>query len=398
VGEFNDSYRPIADGVAMVVENYSHWLGQAGWRPHVVTPSFPGFHDDAAFPVHRFFSLPTFVRPPYRIGLPQVDFGIRRELKQVPFSLVHAHCPFAAGQLAATIARERNIPLIATFHTKYRDDFERLLKFKPLVDAIIKRVVQFYETADQVWTPGPGTVETLREYGFRGPVEVVPNGSDLAVDDRQRQVLAKAADATLGTAPDETVFLFVGQITLEKNLAILIEAMAELHKQNVPFKLFLVGEGYARHQLEALAAERGLAERVRFLGLVTDRERLAQLYARATLFLFPSQYDTGSLAMREAAGCGTPSVLVTPSTVAEVVRDGQNGFLAPNDACKYAERIRTLLADPATIDWAGRGARRSIYRSWQQIAEEVAARYRDVLAAHRRRARKCNRVTSFPSR
>ena len=131
--------------------------------------------------------------------------------------------------------------------------------------------------------------------------------------------------------------------------------------------------------MEQLVRTHQLQEQVRFLGVVQDRERMKRLYARTTLFLFPSQYDTGSLAMREAAGCGVPSLLVTPSTVAEVVRDGRNGFLAANNAEAYAARIREILARPTLLARCGEEAQETIYRSWKRIVMDVAARYNEIL-------------------
>ncbi len=57
------------------------------------------------------------------------------------------------------------IPLVATFHSKYRDDFERVIPNKALVDYLVGKVVKFYESVDEVWVPQASVGETLREYG-----------------------------------------------------------------------------------------------------------------------------------------------------------------------------------------------------------------------------------------
>ena len=285
-----------------------------------------------------------------------------------------------------TIARERKIPVVASFHTKYRADFERCFRTS-VVDWAIRKIVRFYEAADRVWTPGEGSAETLRSYGYRGKIEIMPNGSDVYLPAIERPRLSAEADRDLGTKPDENVFLFVGQLVLEKNIRLLIEAMDHLRRTGLKNRLFFVGDGYARREMEDLVRQRQLSSQVRFLGVVQDRERMKRLYARTTLFLFPSQYDTGSLAMREAAGCGVPSLLVMPSTVAEVVRDGRNGFLAANDSESYAARIREILARPALVARCGEEAQETIYRSWKRIVADVMARYDDLLHAGQYRAR-----------
>ncbi len=385
IGQFNDSYAPIPDGVARVVREYTRWLNESGLPSCVVTTTAPGYQDTDPFPVYRYLSVPTVIRNPYRFGLPWVDFSFWRRMRSIDFRLVHAHCPFAAGQVAMKIARERKIPLVASFHTKYRADLERCLPER-LVDWAIRKIVGFYEAADWVWTPGEGSAETLRSYGYRGKIGVMPNGSDVYLPAIERPRLSADADRELGTKPGENVFLFVGQMVLEKNIRLLIESMGHLRRAGVKGQLFFVGDGYARREMEELVRAQQLGEQVRFLGVVQDRERMKRLYARTTLFLFPSQYDTGSLAMREAAGCGVPSLLVTPSTVAEVVKDGRNGFLAANNAEAYAARIRDILARPTVLARCGEEAQETIYRSWKRIVVDVAARYHDMLQGGQYRA------------
>ena len=386
IGQFNDSYAPIPDGVARVVQEYAGWLNKSQAPTCVVTTSAPGYRDTDPFPVYRYLSLPTVVRPPYRFGLPWIDLAFWRRMRAMDFRLVHAHCPFAAGQVAMSLARERKITIVASFHTKYQADFERCFP-KGVVDWAIRKVVKFYEAADQVWTPGRriGRTRSARD-GYRGKIEIMPNGSDVYLPAIERPRLAADADRELGTKPDEVVFLFVGQMVLEKNIRLLIESMGHLRREGLKSRLFFVGDGYARREMEDLVREQQLGELVRFLGVVQDRDRMKRLYARATLFLFPSQYDTGSLAMREAAGSGVPSLLVTPSTVAEVVRDGRNGFLAANDAESYAARIREIVARPALVARCGEEAQETIYRSWKKIVADVGARYDEILHAGHYRA------------
>jgi len=386
IGQFNDSYAPVADGCARVVEQYARWLDETYGPTCVVAPRFPGYHGQSSFPVHRFASLPTLVRYPYRIGIPWLDPTFARRVRQIAFRLVHVHCPFAAASAARIAIDGRRIPLVASFHTKYRDDLERLLP-RPMVDYLLRKVVDFYQSADEVWTPSKGSADTLRDYGYRGPIAVVPNGSDLYLAPGHRAAWAAEAELELGIEPDEVVLAYVGQHVWQKNLRLLIEAMGHLQRAGVAFRLLMIGEGASRQELEALAAREGLSKHVQFLGVVLDRERLKRLYARTALFLFPSQYDTGSLVIREAAGCGTASLLVTPSIISEVIRDGVNGFTAPNDPAAYANRIREILGQPGLIARAGAEAQRSIYRSWRQIIEqEVMPRYDDLLRIRRRRA------------
>ena len=181
LGIFNDCFPPIMDGVSVTVQNYARWLNRKCNNVCVVTPSVPGTVYDEEFPVYNYFSLPIPMRKPYRMGFPRVDLPFRSRIGKVGFSLVHAHSPFSSGRLALKIAREQNIPIVATFHSKYRADFERAIPNKMVVDYMVKNVVDFYSQADEVWIPQASVEETLREYGYKGRVEVVDNGNDLSL-------------------------------------------------------------------------------------------------------------------------------------------------------------------------------------------------------------------------
>ena len=70
------------------------------------------------------------------------------------------------------------VPVIATLHTQYHQDFERVLKSKVLVDFMIKYIMKVFNNADNVWTVSNKSCEILRKYGYAGKIEVVRNGTD----------------------------------------------------------------------------------------------------------------------------------------------------------------------------------------------------------------------------
>lgn len=87
-----------------------------------------------------------------------------------------------------------------------------------------------------------------------------------------------------------------------------------------------IGTGYALESLRAEIGRMQLQDRVKTLGVIQDRNRLADYYAASDLFLFPSFYDNAPLVVREAAAMGTPALVPQGSTTAEVISDGRNGF------------------------------------------------------------------------
>ncbi len=384
-GIFNDSFPPILDGVTLTVENYVHWLQERGRTPCVVTPWNP-VKNEANCSVMRYFSLPIHNRKPYRYGYPKLDPFIWSRLKNTNFRILHSHCPFSSGRLAVYVKRHQDIPLIGTFHSKYKSDLEHSFKRMPwCVPIIMKRILNFFNACDEVWIPQAHVEETVREYGFKGKLTVVENGNDFAsfmIGDRDE--FKRNARQRLGIEEDAFHLLFVGQHIWEKGLAVIVDTLSEL-KGKIKYKMTFVGNGYAADDLREMIAKRGLADSVSIVGVVKDRMLLSDYYAAGDLFIFPSLYDNAPLVVREAAAMSTPALLVDGSTAAEVVKNGVNGFLTARDPKKMADLICQLNADRGQLRMVAEGARASLIRSWEDVVGEVIDRYDVILKNYKRR-------------
>lgn len=377
IGLFNESFPPIMDGVAVCVQNYAYWMQKKVGGVSVITPNVPGAdYSQYDYEVLNYFSVPVPFRQPYVTGIAEVDPDFINKITRRRFKIVHAHSPFAAGMAAVKVAKKLNIPIVATFHSKYRDDFSQTIPSKAIVEQIIKHIVSFYERADEVWVPQTSVKEVIKDYGFKGNVEVVPNGSDLVAD--YPDAYFAEARKQLGIKPEDFVCLFVGQHVWQKNVRLTIEALEKV--KDTPFKMFFVGNGYAAEEMKEMVKEKGLDRQVTFVGTVTDREIIKRYYAAADLFLFPSLYDTDGLVVKEAAALRTPSVMVDTATAASVIVDNENGFLIPNDAETYATRLRELIHDPDRVHRVGLQASRSLVRSWEDVVDEVLERYNRLIS------------------
>ncbi|MDY6417712.1 MAG: glycosyltransferase [Bacteroidales bacterium] len=375
VGLFCEVFPPVMDGVSVCMENYAYWLQKKVGGVAVVTPHVP----KADYSVHEYkvfdyMSIPVPKRRPYMTGIAAFDPTYLAKIATTRFKIVHAHTPFSAGSAALSISRAQRIPLVATFHSKYRDDFSKILP-KLVVDMMIDSVVDFFERADLVWVPQESVIDVIREYGYKGHVEVMDNGSDLVADYPEKYFVE--ARQRLGIAPEEFVLLFVGQHVWQKNPQLTIEALSRL--EDVPFKMFFVGNGYAAEEMKAMVSEKGLDGKVTFVGTITDRAKIVDYYAASDLFVFPSLYDNAPLVVREAAALHTPSVMAIGSTAATILQDGENGFLVENDPDKLAQLLRELIHDPERVHRVGVQASKTIVRSWEDCVEEVIDRYNALL-------------------
>ncbi len=377
-GQFGDSYEPILDGVTNVMKNYAYWLSKKYGKCCVAAPFYPGYQDDESdFEVIRFFSTAFPVRRPYRAGFPMLDYSFYTKTRKIPFDVLHTHSPFTSGIKAFQIARKTGAPIIASFHSKYYDDFTQVFKNENIAKFLTKRVVDFYEAVDAVWVPNDVTKNILIDYGCKRNIDIVQNGTDFDTSPVPAHIADEVADL-YGISPEDTVFIFVGQHIRQKNVIMLINSLHELKKSGIGFKMFFIGTGNAENDMKRLAGKLDLDRETRFLGVVNNRSYLKGLYSRADLLLFPSMYDTSGLVIKEAAACGCPTLLIEGSTVSEGITDGYNGFLAENDHESYAAKIRRIIENKAFLQDVGVNARNTIFKSWESIVDEVYQRYMDI--------------------
>lgn len=374
-GIFNDSFPPIIDGVTLTVENYAYWLTKNGKKPCIVTPWNP---EEVPSPYHvmRYVSLPIQNRKPYRYGYPKLDPFIWGRLKKTDFKLLHSHCPFSSGRLAVFVKKKQNVPLIGTFHSKYKEDLEHSFRLFPFcVPIIMHRILNFFNACDEVWIPQGYVEETVRKYGYKGPLTVVENGNDFASlvegDIQEYKIEAKKR---LGFKEENFNLLFVGQHIWEKGLDIILQTIERLRDLET-LRLNFIGAGYAAPELEKRVKDKGLEKTVKFHGLITDRKILSDFYAASDLFFFPSMYDNAPLVVREAAAMGTPSLLLKGSTASEVITDLDNGYLVDRNIEEISGMIKVLEKEREGLIKTGIKARNTLVRSWEDVVGEVIDRY-----------------------
>jgi rhamnosyl/mannosyltransferase len=174
--------------------------------------------------------------------------------------------------------------------------------------------------------------------------------------------------------------LFVGKLRYYKGLQFLIEAMPEI---DAP--LVIIGRGPMENDLKMLAANYGVAEKIRFVGEVTDDD-LAAFYHACSLLVLPSVYrsEAYGLVQLEAHACGKPVISTRLGTGVEFVNmDGKTGLIVPPaDSAALAKAVGELLADPARRKRMGDFARKRAQTEFdlQQMFEKVEAVYKMAVA------------------
>ena len=381
IGQFCDTFPPNLDGVGRVTLAYCEELKKLGHAVYYVAPNHPDAEntDSLNTILSASLKIPTEL---HRIGVPWISPKYNKQLKTIPFDLVHAQSPFSAGLEALKVAKKLNVPLVATFHSKFYDDALKITHSKVLSRATVNIIIDFFNKCDAVWAVNNGTAEVLRDYGFGGKITVIENGTDIT--HASPTALAKVREQ-IHYDKNIPLFLFVGQHSTKKNLDGVIRACQILKQKGLKFRLVTAGDGPDMDKLKHLVKKLDLLNEVQFLGFVSDPEELTALYALADLLVFPSLYDNAPMVLREAAAVGTPALLVQGSTAAESLKDGENALIATNDSPEaIATRIETGLNTLATI---GQNAKKTIPIPWSKIMQKVVKEYEALIQEKQGRIR-----------
>ena len=270
------------------------------------------------------------------------------------------------GLWGTAIAKQRNLPLLASYHTDITQYAEALrLRFLSEPSRIFLRDVH-NQAHVNLCTSGP-MVNSARGLGIRR-VRLWPKAVDTELYHPGKRSHAMRVRLTDGH-PDEPLMVYVGRLSFEKRLDWLYAPVTQL--PNV--RLALVGSGPA----ESVLRERFKGTRTVFTGYMSGTE-LAAAYATADVFAFPSDTETLGFVAMEAMASGVPPVGARAGGIPDVIRDGDTGLMfTPGDLGDLTEKLAVLLTDPALRDRLGAAARRDMERyGWRSATEGLVDFYR----------------------
>jgi glycosyltransferase involved in cell wall biosynthesis len=175
--------------------------------------------------------------------------------------------------------------------------------------------------------------------------------------------------------PDDLLVTYIGRIAREKNLTQLLAAWEALAPERGTAQLVLVGRGPLEDEIR-----RRQMPAVHVLGLMHGRE-LAEAYASADLFVFPSATETFGNSLLEAMGSGLPCLAAGAAGVLEFARHGRNAYLVtPNSAGAMAQGLRRLLNDAALRQRLIQGGlATAAERSWDEVYDRLLTDYQEAI-------------------
>ncbi|MDD2947876.1 MAG: glycosyltransferase [Rugosibacter sp.] len=354
----SDVYFPRINGVSTSMHTFSHALHAHGVKLTVAAPEYPGNHAHLETPhkVLRIASRPVPLDPEDRLMTRAGVNELSRRIASADISLVHVQTPFAAHYAGIKIAKQRRVPIIATYHTHFE---EYLFHYLPIVPkralrGLARRTARRQCNAlDAIVVPSRPMANTLREYGVTTPMHIIPTGLpeyQFIRGDGQR------FRAEYNIAPERKIALFVGRAAFEKNIGFLLDVIHHARTQRPDLLLVIAGEGPALENLQRKARQLNLNDHVRFVGYLPRETGLKDCYAAADVFTFASRTETQGLVLLEALAVGVP-VLALPALGAAEIINPQRGAVSAIDAPNtFAHQLVALLDQPermATLSQEG---------------------------------------------
>lgn len=384
---FTEGYDPWTNGVVVLIKAYRAALCAAGHEVVIFAPEHPGrpAEEDQ---VVRLPSM-TYDRRTYACLRP--FSGIETVFRSGEFDVIHSHHPLTCGAAGERLSKRYNVPLVYTFHTMLTNFSGYFAGPKFIAEKSLLHIMRRHCQRAHCVTVTTRIMESwLRENKVQTPIMLVRppfEGQNIQPGDRER------FRAKWGVKPETTVLLCAGRLSLEKGVDFLIESAKQLPR-SLDWKVVVAGDGPLREELETLAKDLGIGNRVLFNGLVPHGE-MAAAYAAADVLTFPSANDTLGLVLLEAMSAGLPTVAVACNGPLEAVKHGETGLLTPVETKPFADAMIKLIMNADLRHEMGQAGKRWVREfcsqdtagALLQAYETAARRQRFVLALAEERKR-----------
>lgn len=367
----NNEFPPIGGGGSTVTQYAMRYLRQKGFQVTLITSRYQGLPKEEEKEGARIIRIPTIRR--YK------DFCSQWELVIFGFSalwyawwytwrhridFVQAYFAVPAGWVAWILYLTRGLPYAVYFGgsdipganpSRYR----RIYPFLTPLLRVIWRSAQFRTVCSQELARLGQLADPTVEF------MVIPNGVEI---DRFRPISR--------SAPPRVKILFIGRLIPRKGFQRVVQALPRLRQlAKVPFEVEVVGTGAYRPELDGLAEQLGVSDLIRYVGSV-PYERLHESYQYADIFVLTSLSEGMPSVILEAMSCGLPIVASNVGGNNEIVRDGANGYLVPDDSEVIAERLGRLVNDQSLRQEMGQRSRALAKQyDWGNIMGQYIALY-----------------------
>jgi 1,2-diacylglycerol 3-alpha-glucosyltransferase len=378
IGMFLDMYKPHTSGVTNYAAVNKRYLESLGHTVYVFTFGNRDYEDQEASVVRS---------PAVAWGDTGWQLGLRpsaeARILMATLDVAHVQHPFLSGRVALAHSRTHGIPVLFTNHTRYDLYSDTYAWYVPreLRMAYLRGYLRrFAQRVDEVIAPSASIAEWLVEFGVTNQAVVLPNGVDTApfrIPGHPR------TRASLGVPAHAVVFCYLGRIGEEKNVELLLDAfIGAAGSVRREIALLLIGDGPEREAAEERVRSAGLADRVRFTGLVPYAD-VPDVLACCDVFVTASVTEVHPLTVIEAMAAGLPALGVRSPGISDTVEEGISGLLCSEDARELEANIGAVADDAGLRARLAEGASAAASRYDISITgARLLGEYEKVIARH----------------
>ncbi|MDK9716578.1 MAG: glycosyltransferase [Trichlorobacter sp.] len=347
---FTDTLDEI-NGVAMTIRRLIRTAQERGISLTVITSGDGSQAAPAG--VKQFQAVGDFVLPEYpelKLSFPPI-LDVLNYIEKEGITRIHVSTPGTVGLLGLLIARLMNIPVAGTYHTEIPPYVRRLADDEFLEQVAWNYMIWFYNQMEEVMVPSASTREQLLSHGL--PLEKMkplPRWVDMAQFSPDKRVERFWLERGLSA---RTTLLYVGRVSREKALDLLVESFCRLVDEGAELGLAVVGDGPHREEMEAAL----VGYPVLFTGYLQGEE-LQRAYASADLFVFPSATDTFGNVVLEAQASGVPVIVSDAGGPRELMLSGETGMVfSAGNQDELTGAIRSMTTNRLILSLMGENAR-----------------------------------------
>ncbi len=322
--------------------------------------------EDQGIPLKNFTPVGEFELPEYELQqlsfppvLDIVDYVARENFGEVIIST-----PGPVGLAALAAAKVLGLPSAGIYHTDF-PQYVRILTDDSFMETLTWNYMHwFYSQLDVLWVNSEDYRKMWIKRGIPAArIRILPRGLDIQLFHPARR--DRDFWRSRGLREGEAAMLYVGRLSKEKNLDVIVAATKFLERWNLPVRPIFVGDGPYRSEMTRLLPD------AIFTGYLQGVE-LAAAYASADFFVFPSTTDTFGNVVLEAHASALPVIVSDVGGPRDLVDDGADGCVTRAlDVEQFANRIRDLATDPAACRAMGGAGRKKVEsRDWQEAFEK----------------------------
>lgn len=367
IAMITDDFIPGMTGVGVHVQKLSREMTTRGHQVVVITTrrhGQPQHEEWEGVKIYRVFSIPMYG---FYQALPSKT-TIKNILLENHINIVHCHYLGIMMLRAMDVAEELKIARVLTAHMTV-DVLTQPLLMRPWKPLLRRFLAHIYERFNHVICVSSQYARQVKRFNLSSHIHFISNAIDFI-----------GTEALKESPADVFRILYVGRLTPEKNIGLLLRAISIVARKNKNIQLSIIGQGTEEKELRALTASLKIEPYVSFVGHVAHKD-LPKAYAACDVFVLPSTVETQGLVALEAMRFKCP-VIVTNRIISaqELIAEGENGFIVDSENAEdMAKRLDQLSQNPQLrLQQGEAGFRKTHVYTGPVVCDAIERVYRSI--------------------